>query len=167
LEPKEHVVQTLLHLLENIKLADQKATAFVAINSGIIAAIYAGKLLVFDGNKPYLTGLCIATLALLGLGLLLSGLVIWPRGEKMARKVAGGDLSFPIKIGKTFPDNPNAYRDAVAAAGTQGLIDNWYSLIVSRSEVNNIKYGYLRWAILSSALGLAVSVAFIVHHTLQ
>jgi hypothetical protein len=166
LNPNEHVVQTHLHLLENIKLADQKATAFVAINSGIIAAIYAGKLLVFDGNKPYLTGLCIATLALLGLGLLLAGLVIWPRGERMARLFAGGQLAIPTKISGQFKTT-EAYRDAVAAAGQQELIENWCALIVTRSQVNDIKYGYLKWSILVSALGLAVSVAFVVHHTLQ
>ena len=32
MNPNEHVVQTHLHLLENIKLADQKATAFVALS---------------------------------------------------------------------------------------------------------------------------------------
>ena len=162
----DHVVQTHLHLLENIKLADQKATAFVAINSGVIAAVYAGKLLVFDPNKAYLTGLCIATLSLLGLGLLLSGLVIWPRGEKMSRKFKGGTLSVPTKINQKF-NTAESYRQEIKTVGPDGLLENWCALIVSRSQINDIKYGYLKWAIISSALGLAVSVAYVVHHTLQ
>lgn len=171
LSPEDYLVQTHLHVLENIKLADQKATAFVAIDSAVMAALYGGKLFLVDPSTPVLTSLSLATFVLLALGVSLGCLVLWPRGETIAHQAPGGDLAIPSKI----PDEhstPEKYRAAVIKAASddpleplESLTGQLASLTLVRCKINDIKYGYLRRAIVASGLGFALTAVFVVVHS--
>ncbi len=159
MSPEDYLAQTHVHVVENIKLADQKATAFVVIDSAVLGALYGAKLLIPVTSCPVIMILSLTTFGLLALGVVLACRVLWPEGEKMAHRVPGGELAIPSKIYGQHA-SPESYRDAVVAA--QGnLTAQLASLTWVRCKTNDVKYWYLRQAIRASVLGLASAAVFV------
>ena len=162
MSPEDYLVQTHLHVLEDIKLADQKATAFVAIDSAIMAALYGAKLFIYDPSNPLLTALSLATFALLALGVSLGCFVLWPRGETIAHRTSGGELAIPSKIRKHVDSNEYC-AEVIKATTTPGaLAEQLASITWVRSEIGGKKYKYLKLSVVASGLGFALTAVFVV-----
>jgi Family of unknown function (DUF5706) len=155
-EKIQYLTDTHLHILENIKLADQKALVLLALNPAILSALYGAKLLIVDLAKGWVIVLCsVSTFGFLIIGLLLAIRVIYPRGESLARKLSGessGSLTIPSKIARTY-SKAEDYLNEINAADESRLLNELCTLIYARSYINDIKYFYLKWSILISGVG--------------
>lgn len=164
--PEDYLLHTHTHVLENIKLADQKATAFIAIDSAIIAALFGAKLLILNPADIWLTWLSVMTFVLLGAAVALGGFVIWPRGEKIADRADGGDLAVPSKIARLHK-TPVELASAVSDATTKSeLKTQLAALVLVRSRINDKKYFWLKGSVVLSALGLLSAATFVIIHSL-
>jgi hypothetical protein len=94
-----YLFDTHLHILENIKLADQKSLVIIALNPTILSALYGTKLITLNLQKGWLLIiLSFTTVICLLFGLLLAVLVIYPRGERIMKDTTGGEFAIPFKI---------------------------------------------------------------------
>jgi hypothetical protein len=163
---EDYLLHTHTHILENIKLADQKATAFIAIDSAIIAALFGAKLLILNPADPWITWLSIASFTLLGVAVVLGGFVIWPRGEKIADRAEGGDLAVPSKISRLHKSPTELAAAVNSAAANATLTDQLAALVLVRSQINDKKYFWLKGSIIVSALGMVSAATFVILHSL-
>jgi hypothetical protein len=153
-----YLIQTDLHVVENIKLADQKATVFVTIQTALLAALLGAKLLFISAKPWWLMTLSITTFVLLVGSLILAGLVIWPRGEDMSRKAVGGNLAFPTKIAMRY-ETEEEFQCAIAGATEDDLVNSLGSLVYIRAKINDWKYWYLKGSIATALLGAIAAMA--------
>lgn len=163
--PHEFICDINCNLFDNLKLADQKATGFIAINSAVIAGLFGSDLLIVNSAKPILSVMAIATFALLGIGVLLAGFVIWPRQTKNGRLIAGGELSVPSKIAR-LSHTPEQYAAAVIESCNKSEdIQQFAALVLIRARNYQQKYYWLKGAIVVSAIGLVSAAVFVVAHS--
>ena len=138
--------------IENIKVADQKATAFIPINSAILGSLYGAGLLILDPTRILWSLASTVGFLVLITGTLLSIFVIWPRGTYLFARFPGAELINPRSITTKFK-NPEEYAAAIHAADTSKLEDNLTAFVFLRSTLSNIKFDWLMKAIVVSAIG--------------
>ena len=67
-----YLIQANINVVENVKLADQKATVLVAVNTALLGGLFSAKLLALDSGKPWwLAALSLGTGAFLAGGVVL------------------------------------------------------------------------------------------------
>lgn len=162
-EKIQYLTDTHLHILENIKLADQKALVLLGLNPAILSALYGAKLLIVSCAKGWETVLSITTFLSLIIGLLLAIIVIYPRGEDIARKLSGqfGSLTIPSKIAHPHQNATESIQNYIGkfeSADNSHLMKELCALIYVRSYINDKKYECLKWSILVSGVGWGGSI---------
>jgi hypothetical protein len=80
-----YLFQTQNHIHENIKFADQKAVAFITLNSGVVGVLYAGNLFLPRAANLVVTGFSIAAFSLLLVSIGLASAVLWPYGVELQK----------------------------------------------------------------------------------
>jgi Family of unknown function (DUF5706) len=155
----DFLVSTHAHIHENVKFADAKAIAFIAINSGVVASLFSNKMLFLRGQPVAMVLLSSAAFGLLAAGVVLSTLVIWPRGLDVETGIDGGKLTMPSKIAAHL--GVQDYADAVRNAAPNDLTNDLAALVLARARINQRKFLLLRWAIIISLVGLLVAGAFV------
>lgn len=164
--PEDYLLHTHTHVLENIKLADQKATAFIAIDSAIISALFGAKLLILNPSDIWLTLLSITTFVLLGCAIAVGGFVIWPRVEKIADRADGGNLAFPSKITRLHKTPVDLAQEVSKAIMNSELQNELAALVLVRARINNEKYVWLERCVVLSAFGFLCAATFVIIHSM-
>ena len=151
----DYLFQIHSHIYENIKFADQKAAALTVTSSAIIGALHSGDLFLIKSEphipQVYCTLFSILVFLLLCFGVLLSALVILPRGETFGNYVGPSDLALSFKIAhngtyKKFSEN-------LDKATESELQDHLSALVFIRAKINDRKYTFLKWTIYFSISG--------------
>lgn len=140
----EYLTFTHNHILENVKFADQKATAIIALDLAVFAGIFG-----LDGE---VRGGALLGLAFLSLGIAVAGYVIWPRRHWITKKTeySGlGTLSLPGKIAEF---DVGAYHQLVTDDSAD-LYSELTTLVSVMSKIYQEKYRLLSNAMVCSLLG--------------
>jgi hypothetical protein len=148
----DYLYQCHAIVIEDIKLADQKATVLIPLNSAILGALYGADLLILDFAKIFWSLATAVAFSVLIAGTLLSIFVISPRGKYLAVKFPGAELVNFRSITAKFK-NPEEYAAAIHTADTIKLEDNMARLIYIRSILSRTKFDWLIRALTVSAAG--------------
>ena len=161
-----YLLGTHENIFENIKLCDQNATAFIAINSAIIGGLYSANLLVIDATRIGLSLGSVSTFTCLVFGIFLAIKTIWPRGWRMAAAIQGGSLSIPWKIAQKHA-TLESFEKGLQTADEAQLISELCALVFARAKVNVAKHFPLIWSVRLSLFGWIGAVALIVSQSIR
>jgi hypothetical protein len=169
----EFLVAVHAHTHENIRFADAKALAFIAINSGVIAGLFGKDMLLLEFTTPhgaFESVMSLLTFGFLAVGVVFCAAVVWPRGIAIEDGIDGGKLTIPSKIASTHL-TAGDYAKCVDVAASEGkLTHDLAALLFARAKVNQKKFSLLRTAIVLSAVGLVLAGLFVLiltsmHHS--
>ena len=155
--------KTHSHVFENIKLSDQKAATFIALNSGMIAGLYGAKMLIVEQARLASTIVSSLTFALLSTAIFLAVIAIRPRGKMLSAKVLGGELAIPWKIADRSQEE---LRVGILASDGEGLIRESCALLHSRARVNSRKDFYVRNAVWVSVCAWFTTIVLLLMATI-
>jgi hypothetical protein len=161
-----YLFQTQTHIHENIKFADQKAAAFITLNSGVVGALYAGNLFLPRGADPAVVKSSFLAFSFLLISIGLFGVVLWPYGVGLQEKLdpEWSDLAVPEKITDNRKDA--FIRIFVPEDGSTPKLDdrltgNLCAFVHTRSEINNRKYEWLKYSIKVAYVGWFTAVLLV------
>lgn len=153
--------ETQSHIHENIKFADQKATAFFAINSTVLASLFSADLFIYQNHSIELQVFSAITFAVLASAIFLASMVLKPRGVEMHREVENGECAIPEKIAaQTLSDFKERFHPNDSEL-EQKIVADMCSLVHVRSRVNDKKYEWLKRSIKMSFLAWALTVSLV------
>jgi len=147
------LLQNQQQIHENIKFADQKAAAFIAINSALLGVIHS--FVPLSLSRPVISALGAAAALCLALGIGFAAWTIKPRGSQ--NEARGPGVIDSVRISQqTLKDFLDRIRDA---SDTQ-LLNELRTFIYDRAIIDREKYRSLaisfRWSIAGWLLSLMV-----------
>lgn len=145
------LMQNQQHIHENIKFADQKATAFITINSALLGVIQTFVPLRLD--HPVTTAFGALAGLFLALGIAFSVWTIKPRGKQNEERGAG--VIDSVRIAQQPLDT---YLARIRAISDTDLLDELRTFIYDRAVIDREKYKALALALPLSAVGWALSL---------
>lgn len=144
-------------IYEHIKLLDQKALVFIALNGGLIGGLYGIKIL----ESLYVNFiLSIIAFLLLLAGMALALLTIVPRRGSHSDK----GIVDPWRIAAF--ENGDEYRKRVLNMTDEEFEKEFTDRIFDLSRIDRSKYGCLKWSIILSSNAWAISLGLAVWHSL-
>jgi hypothetical protein len=154
------------HVLESIKLADQKAAAIIAISVGTIYLLYDLLKAPCFAAWPWK---CVGGFAQILL-LLSTGAALWtiaPPSESAYRDVEGGKLTIPDRAAQL---SQAEYLQRITAATPEEKAEEVAALVYYRLKVRAWKYVQIQWAIWIMYLAYAQLLLLVCHlmvHTVR
>ena len=139
------------HVHENIKLADQKASAIIAANGALLALSYS--LIQPSVKFTLFVGLVVCFVLVLSIA--MAFLVIKPRGESNKNKFPS--IFDPKQIAQY---SLNDYQKRSSEISTEELLKDLRVFIYNRSCIDSEKYIFLRLSLIISAVGWILSLLF-------
>lgn len=140
---------TTQHIHENIKLADQKAIAFIGINGALLGVMYP----LIQPHSPVTIVLGFLACLLLAIGIGFAVWVIKPRGE--SNEFRGGGIVDSVRITQF---SLNQYLSRVKEIQDEELLTELRTFIYDRSIINGEKYRNLKVSLPFSAAGWLISL---------
>lgn len=139
------------HIHENIKFADQKASAIIATNGALLALSYS--LIQPSAKFTLFVGFFVCFV--LAVSIAMAFLVIKPRGGVNKEKNPG--IFDPKRIAKYKLED---YQKRMSEITTTELLIELRAFIYDRACIDNQKYAFLRLSIIASAIGWVLSLLF-------
>ena len=140
------------HIHENIKFADQKAVAFIGINTALLGAIYG--MVTIDGSS--LATIILGALACVSLAIGI-GFAIWtikPRGERNRDRGPGVIDSVRIPLFSL-----EQYLSRMEQISDDDLLLELRTFIYDRAVTDREKYEKLKVSLPFSSVGWLLSLA--------
>lgn len=138
------------HIHENIKFADQKASALIVTDGALLTLSYS--LIQPSVQFTIISGFFVCLI--LAIGIAIAFLVIKPRGGSKEKDPGIFD---PKRIAKyTLED----YQSRMSDISTAELLIELRTFIYDRACIDNQKYNFLRFSLLVSVIGWALSLIF-------
>jgi hypothetical protein len=136
---------------ENIKFADQKASALIAANGALLALTYS----LIDQKVPFSLSIGFPLCLLLAVAIGLSFWVVKPRGERNRKRGPGVVDSIRICLYSL-----EAYKARLSDISTDELLDELRTFIHDRAWIDARKYLFLRRSLIASAIGWITALMF-------
>lgn len=136
---------------ENIKFADQKASALIAANGALLALTYS----LIDRKVPYSLSIGLPLCLLLAVAIALSFWVVKPRGERNRERGPGVIDSIRICL-YSLED----YQARLSAISTAELLDELRTFVHDRAYIDSRKYFFLRGSLIASAIAWIAALLF-------
>jgi len=151
--------QATVLIYEHIKLADQKALVFIALNGGLVGGLYGIRIL----ESPHINLLnSLSAFSLLLVGMALALVTIKPRRGEHAKKLGVID---PYRIAQY--KNGNEYRERLAKMSEDDFEEELTDRIYDLSIIDRSKYRWLAWSIFISSIAWAFSLCIALFHSLH
>jgi len=147
-ERVDQLLQATGFIYEHVKLADQKALVFIALNGGLLGWLYA----VTEKVPRGLTTPAVPAFALLLLAMALALMTIWPRRGRYARTKGALD---PARIAR-FGDG-GSYLDYLRNQSNEQFAEEVSARIFDLSKIDIMKYRWLYAAIITSVIAWVVA----------
>jgi hypothetical protein len=152
---QKDVIQFLLmnhqHIHENIKFADQKASALIAVNSGLLALTYS--LIQSKIKTTIFLGFTVSFF--LAIAIAFSFWVIKPRGGLSKDKDFG--VIDPKRIAKYKLEE---YLNAMNQLSIEEFMIELKIFIYDRAFIDEQKYYFLKFALIFSFMGWILNLLF-------